>query len=142
MSDASPGKQCVYGQRGLPGKIPMGGTGCIGNTGPGGNVPMGGTGRMGGCGGPGGGKMPMGGTGRTGGRQVGQQLGQLLFNNGVHGSRQSQNLNTSGASGAQHGQGGSRPGGMKIGTIGMVSVLCVKVVPCHCMRRAGGGCLH
>jgi len=84
----------------------MGGTGWIGNCGPGGSTPM-------------------GGTGLTGGRQVGQQLGQLLFQLFVQGLLQSQNLNTSGTSGAQQGQAGNRDGGITIGMIGMVSILCI-----------------
>jgi len=72
----------------------------------------------------------MGGTGVTGGRQLGQQPGQLLFQLFVHGLRQSQKLYTSGNRGAQHGQagsrdGGNRPGGITIGIIGMVSILCI-----------------
>ena len=90
----------------------------------------------------------MGGTGRTGGLGGGQQFGRG-FQVGVHGSRQSQNLKTSGTSGAQHGQGGSRPGGRISGNTGMVInplyfgievSLRKRVVPCHCMRVAGGGC--
>ena len=63
----------------------------------------------------------MGGTGLTGGRLVGQQFG-LLFQLFVQGLLQSQNLNTSGTSGAQHGQAGNREGGITIGMIGMVSL--------------------
>jgi len=72
-----------------------------------------------------GGSTPMGGTACTGGRQFGQQFRQLGFQFCVQGFRQSQNLKTSGTSGAQHGQAGNRDGGMIIGIIGMVSILCI-----------------
>ena len=62
----------------------------------------------------------MGGTGVTGG--LGQQMGGAQ----VMGSLGSQNLYTSGNSGAQHGQAGRcGRGGMIIGNIGMVSILCI-----------------